>query len=121
MTRYKDRHFRRGQADRSQSNAGQPSRPIAGVDTSRSRQRQRPRLVKTKQFRYKPMYSDEAIEQMELLDHDFLRFYGCQPTAGQCRVPAQRRRLRVDRARPGGRSIGSTAHARIDNAEAMVR
>jgi putative sigma-54 modulation protein len=33
-----------------------------------------PQVVKTKQFVYKPMHSDEAIEQMELLGHDFFIF-----------------------------------------------
>ncbi|HMP43001.1 MAG TPA: sigma 54 modulation/S30EA ribosomal C-terminal domain-containing protein [Roseiflexaceae bacterium] len=32
------------------------------------------RIVRTKEFQIKPMYSDEAVEQMELLGHDFFVF-----------------------------------------------
>ena len=34
-----------------------------------------PRLVKTKRFTIKPMSVDEAIDQMELLGHDFFLFH----------------------------------------------
>jgi putative sigma-54 modulation protein len=34
-----------------------------------------PRVVKTKRFDVKPMSLDEAIDQMELLGHDFFLFY----------------------------------------------
>lgn len=34
-----------------------------------------PRIVKTKQFDVKPMSLDEAVDQMELLGHDFFLFY----------------------------------------------
>jgi MoaA/NifB/PqqE/SkfB family radical SAM enzyme len=34
----------------------------------------RPRIVRTKEFQVKPMFSDEAVEQMELLGHDFFVF-----------------------------------------------
>jgi putative sigma-54 modulation protein len=34
-----------------------------------------PRVVKTKRFDVKPMSMDEAIDQMELLGHDFFLFY----------------------------------------------
>jgi putative sigma-54 modulation protein len=30
--------------------------------------------VRTKEFQFKPMFSDEAVEQMELLGHDFFVF-----------------------------------------------
>ena len=33
------------------------------------------RIVRTKRFRMTPMSSDEAVEQMELLGHDFFVFY----------------------------------------------
>ena len=33
-----------------------------------------PRIVRTKEFQVKPMFSDEAVEQMELLGHDFFVF-----------------------------------------------
>jgi putative sigma-54 modulation protein len=33
-----------------------------------------PRIVRTKQFQMKPMDAEEAVLQMELLDHDFYVF-----------------------------------------------
>ncbi|MEW6230789.1 MAG: ribosome-associated translation inhibitor RaiA [Chloroflexota bacterium] len=33
------------------------------------------RIVRTKRFELKPMYAEEAIEQMELLGHDFYIFF----------------------------------------------
>jgi putative sigma-54 modulation protein len=37
-----------------------------------------PRIVRTKQFAVKPMDADEAIDQMELLDHDFFVFVNAE-------------------------------------------
>jgi putative sigma-54 modulation protein len=37
-----------------------------------------PRIVRTKTFTVTPMSSDEAIEQMELLGHDFFVFYNAE-------------------------------------------
>ena len=34
-----------------------------------------PRVVKTKRFDVKPMSMEEAVDQMELLDHDFFLFF----------------------------------------------
>ena len=75
ITRYKDKHFRRGKIRRldgevvpASSNGSQPEVADGEVDTDA------PQLVKTKSFAYKPMYSDEAIEQMELLGHSFFVF-----------------------------------------------
>lgn len=39
------------------------------------------KLVKSKKFAVKPMTMDEAVEQMELLGHDFFLFF--DPTKGQ--------------------------------------
>jgi putative sigma-54 modulation protein len=71
LTRYKDRHYRRGKMRRGASDAErwrdenlQPEPPASNGPT----------LVKTKQFVYKPMDVEEAIEQMELLNHDFFVF-----------------------------------------------
>jgi putative sigma-54 modulation protein len=40
-----------------------------------------PRVVRTKQFTVQPMTPDEAIEQMELLGHDFFVFYNAEEDA----------------------------------------
>ncbi|HEY0603665.1 MAG TPA: ribosome-associated translation inhibitor RaiA [Herpetosiphonaceae bacterium] len=73
ITRYKDKHFRRGKIRRldgeilpASTNGSEPE--VAEIDSDA------PQLVKTKSFAYKPMYSDEAIEQMELLGHSFFVF-----------------------------------------------
>lgn len=73
LTRYKDRHYRRGKMRRVAPNErNSPLLPNSTPDEETNGSG--PRLVKTKQFVFKPMNSDEAIEQMELLDHDFFIF-----------------------------------------------
>ena len=37
-----------------------------------------PRIVRTKRFNVKPMDADEAVHQMELLDHDFFVFVNAE-------------------------------------------
>jgi putative sigma-54 modulation protein len=72
LTRYKDRRYRRGKGIKGANGVPQAVEPTIagdGSDTGTT-----PRLVKTKQFVYKPMDVEEAIEQMELLDHDFFVF-----------------------------------------------
>lgn len=74
ITRYKDKHFRRGKIRRMGGqlfdvNANGIEREPAETGTDET-----PQLVRTKTFAYKPMYSDEAIEQMELLGHSFFVF-----------------------------------------------
>lgn len=74
ITRYKDRHYRRGKIRRQGGemiSVGDISTP---ADTSSDSANGAPQIVKTKSFDYKPMYSDEAIEQMELLAHTFFVF-----------------------------------------------
>jgi putative sigma-54 modulation protein len=46
---------------------------IAGVNAESTETG--PRVVKTKKFEVKPMSLDEAVDQMELLGHDFFLFY----------------------------------------------
>jgi len=69
VTRYKDRHYRRGKIRR-QGGEVIDVDPTAGE----SEATEAPHIVRTKAFAYKPMYSDEAIEQMELLGHAFFVF-----------------------------------------------
>lgn len=71
ITRYKDRHFRRGRTRGTASSAMSPLDDVPATDSMNGRAGD---VVKTKQFIYKPMHSDEAIEQMELLGHDFFIF-----------------------------------------------
>ncbi len=73
ITRYKDKHYRRGKVRRLDTDVV----PVdLGADESIANDV--PQIVKTKHFAYKPMYSDEAIEQMELLGHSFFVFTDAQ-------------------------------------------
>jgi putative sigma-54 modulation protein len=81
ITRYKDKHFRRGKIRRqggevthAQSNGYQRETEDDEREAEGQNSNGVPQLVKTKTFAYKPMYSDEAIEQMELLGHSFFVF-----------------------------------------------
>jgi len=71
IQRYKDKHWRRGKLRRQ---AGEIVE--VGIETNGTTDDEavRPRIVRTKEFQVKPMFSDEAVEQMELLGHDFFVF-----------------------------------------------
>ena len=66
IERYKGKHYR----SKSRAQSAQPEvlleeeEPIAEVE-----------VVRTKRFRTRPMTVEEAIEQMELLGHDFFAYY----------------------------------------------
>jgi ribosomal subunit interface protein len=74
IKRYKDKHWRRGRMRRkggefvaSETLApAPPPEPEEEADTNLDHQ-----IVRVKEFALTPMYSDEAVEQMELLDHTF--------------------------------------------------
>lgn len=77
MKRYKEKHWRRGKLRR-QGGEFIPSEPTP-VQTNGSPvmvldDDEEPRIVRVKQFTLKPMFTDEAVEQMELLDHSFFVF-----------------------------------------------
>jgi len=71
IQRYKDKHWRRGKLRRQGGEiievGGETNGAAGDVGT-------RPRIVRTKEFQVKPMFSDEAVEQMELLGHTFFVF-----------------------------------------------
>jgi putative sigma-54 modulation protein len=73
ITRYKGKHYRRGKIRRLEAD-------VVAVDFGEDEviDNNAPQIVKTKHFAYKPMYSDEAIEQMELLGHSFFVFTDAQ-------------------------------------------
>ena len=72
IQRYKDKHWRRGKLRRQAGEIIAVGMETNGVATSDGEAR--PRIVRTKEFQVKPMFSDEAVEQMELLGHDFFVF-----------------------------------------------
>ena len=63
IARYKGKQRRRGRP----SPGEMPPVPVTPEDTE-------PRVVRVKRFRVNPMEEEEAIEQMELLGHDFFIF-----------------------------------------------
>jgi putative sigma-54 modulation protein len=71
IQRYKDKHWRRGKLRRQ---AGEIVEVGIETNGAGADQEARPRIVRTKEFQVKPMFSDEAVEQMELLGHDFFVF-----------------------------------------------
>lgn len=71
IQRYKDKHWRRGRLRRQ---GGQFVAPPANGGAAPEEEEHVPRIVRTKEFQIKPMFSDEAVEQMELLGHNFFVF-----------------------------------------------
>lgn len=69
IKRYKEKNWRRGRLRRQDGDFGElpTSEPVATEEAQA-------RIVRTKEFQIKPMYNDEAVEQMELLGHNFFVF-----------------------------------------------
>lgn len=72
ITRYKDKRYRRGKV-RTTDSETVPLETHPAPDAAEEPE-QEPQIVRTKRFTYKPMTSEEAIEQMELLGHNFFVF-----------------------------------------------
>jgi putative sigma-54 modulation protein len=73
IRRYKDKHWRRGKLRRQGGEIVETTQESA-EGTAAEIGEQRLRIVRTKEFQVKPMFSDEAVEQMELLGHNFFVF-----------------------------------------------
>ncbi len=80
IKRYKEKFWRRGRSRRSRDMrdvavAPEPEVAVAEPETTEGEE-QEPfaQVIRTKQFRVRPMFADEAIEQMELLGHNFFVF-----------------------------------------------
>jgi ribosomal subunit interface protein len=73
LTRYKDKHYRRGKLRRAESD-GVALEELAEPTFAPEVAQDSAQIVRTKRFTYKPMSSEEAIEQMELLGHSFFVF-----------------------------------------------
>ncbi|HET9224356.1 MAG TPA: ribosome-associated translation inhibitor RaiA [Roseiflexaceae bacterium] len=73
IRRYKDKHWRRGRLRR-QGGEIVEAAPELTNGVAPETEEHRPRIVRTKEFEVKPMFSDEAVEQMELLGHNFFVF-----------------------------------------------
>lgn len=79
MERFKERPVRRRKRARVEA-----AEPLAETEEEPS-----PRIVRTKRFAVTPMAEEEAIEQMELLGHDFFIFYN--PATASMNVVYRRR------------------------------
>jgi putative sigma-54 modulation protein len=79
IERFKERPARKRQ--RARAVMPEPEAPAEDEPT--------PRIVRTKQFSVTPMSDEEAIEQMELLGHDFFVFYN--PTTASMNVLYRRK------------------------------
>jgi ribosomal subunit interface protein len=73
IKRYKEKHWRRGKMRR-KGNEFIPSEPTVAETATVEEEEEIPRIVRVKEFALKPMFTDEAVEQMELLDHSFFVF-----------------------------------------------
>jgi ribosomal subunit interface protein len=76
VTRYKEKHWRRGKLRRQ----GAQFVEVEGADITApglvepsERQIER-QITRVKEFRLRPMFTDDAVEQMELLGHSFFIF-----------------------------------------------
>ncbi|MGQ9547231.1 MAG: ribosome hibernation-promoting factor, HPF/YfiA family [Roseiflexus sp.] len=74
IERYKDKHWRRGKLRRQGGQIIEALPELTAPSPADTQEEERPRIVRTKEFQVKPMYSDEAVEQMELLGHNFFIF-----------------------------------------------
>lgn len=83
ITRYKGKLVKRGR-----STAAKVAL-VEELEQQEDRDEVGPRIVKTKQFSYKPIAVDEAVDQMELLGHDFFVFLNS--TTDQVNVLYRRR------------------------------
>lgn len=75
IQRYKAKHWRRGKLRRQGGQFVEPAlAPNGNGGAPIGEEEPTPRIVRTKEFQIKPMFSDEAVEQMELLGHSFFVF-----------------------------------------------
>ncbi len=76
IKRFKEKHWRRGRLRRKGDEFVVPElEPATEVDAAMLTETgEERRILRVKEFALKPMFSDEAVEQMELLDHNFFVF-----------------------------------------------
>lgn len=76
IKRYKEKYWRRERARRPSDYAafGEPEVAVADLPPEEEAVPSGRDLIRTKQFTLRPMFTDDAIEQMELLGHNFFVF-----------------------------------------------
>ncbi|MBI4320537.1 MAG: ribosome-associated translation inhibitor RaiA [Chloroflexi bacterium] len=85
IVRYKEKLYRRGRTPAGRGATGESVSEAEGQPGGREQRT----IVKTKQFTIKPASVEEAVEQMELLGHDFFVFNNA--VTGQVNVLYRRR------------------------------
>lgn len=74
IKRYKEKYWRRERSRRPEyATLGEPEVALVEPQPDEEPTRER-ELIRTKQFTLRPMFADDAIEQMELLGHNFFVF-----------------------------------------------
>jgi putative sigma-54 modulation protein len=74
IKRYKEKYWRRERSRRPEyATMGEPEVALAEPQPDEEPTHER-ELIRTKQFTLRPMFADDAIEQMELLGHNFFVF-----------------------------------------------
>ncbi len=76
IERFKGKVYRSKRRDK--SSIKQLAAEQAGLEEKAPTEEERREIVKVKRFPVKPMSPEEAIEQMELLSHDFFIFYNAE-------------------------------------------
>ncbi|NNJ12696.1 ribosome-associated translation inhibitor RaiA [Chloroflexales bacterium ZM16-3] len=77
IKRYKEKFWRRERHRRQPDKIAAseiPSVAVDDVDTGDAQEGREVEVIRTKQFTLRPMFTDDAIEQMELLGHNFFVF-----------------------------------------------
>ena len=69
IRRFKEKHYRRGRLRRSGGEVVMT--PLPPADVAEAEDGEERQIVREKELTLRPMFSDEAIEQMELLGHSF--------------------------------------------------
>ncbi len=84
ISRYKEKYWRRSREQRRASNGLTPAEEVAIAEAEAAaiaasgEAEATPRIIRTKTFRLRPMFVDDAIEQMELLGHNFFIFQNAE-------------------------------------------
>lgn len=73
IERFKEKHWRRGKLRRKGEDFVEVE-PVVDALPDMTTANMHPRITRMKKFALKPMFSDEAVEQMELLGHNFFVF-----------------------------------------------
>lgn len=79
IKRYKEKFWRRERSRRQRDIVAEPEPTVAVAEPDAADEMPTgPLVIRTKQFTLRPMFTDDAIEQMELLGHNFFVFHDAE-------------------------------------------